>query len=348
MSSRSRWSPTGSATICGSNTRSDRARAPESRHSPAPGAAAAARPPPHRAAELAAAVDAGRPGDLLRRRDRHGRQHPSGRSRRRAHADAMVARSQRRLLARRSRQPGAAADHGPALRLSRRSTSRRRRAIRIRCSTGCGACSAIRKQQKAFGRGALRLLYPTNRRVLAYLREYGERGRAPRPSCASPMSSRSAQAVELDLSAVRRARAGGDARRRGVSADRPAAVSADAAAVRLLLVPAGRRGADARLAHAGARAAARIQYLRHSQLARGAAGRAGARACSSARCCRPICPSGAGSAPRTSALEQVQHRRGRRRCRAAPPVLLARDRGADRAAVASAICCRSASSPRTS
>ena len=29
--------------------------------------------------------------------------------------------------------PGAAADHGPALRLSRRSTSRRRRAIRIRC-----------------------------------------------------------------------------------------------------------------------------------------------------------------------------------------------------------------------
>ena len=65
----------------------------------------------------AAAVDARHAGDLLRRRDRHGRQHPSRRPRRRAHADAMVDRPQRRLLARRSGQSGAAADHGPALRL---------------------------------------------------------------------------------------------------------------------------------------------------------------------------------------------------------------------------------------
>ena len=76
-----------------------------------------ARPPPHRADERPAAVDARHAGDLLRRRDRHGRQHPSRRPRRRAHADAMVARPQRRLLARRSRRPRAAADHGPALRL---------------------------------------------------------------------------------------------------------------------------------------------------------------------------------------------------------------------------------------
>ena len=59
----------------------------------------------------------GTPGDLLRRRDRHGRQHPSRRPRRRAHADAMDRRPQRRFLARRSGAAGAAADHGPALRL---------------------------------------------------------------------------------------------------------------------------------------------------------------------------------------------------------------------------------------
>ena len=41
----------------------------------------------------------GHAGDLLRRRDRHGRQHLSRRPRRRAHADAVVARPQWRLLA---------------------------------------------------------------------------------------------------------------------------------------------------------------------------------------------------------------------------------------------------------
>ncbi len=44
----------------------------------------------------------GTPRTLLRRRDRHGRQLLSRRPRRRAHADAMVRRPQRRLLARRS------------------------------------------------------------------------------------------------------------------------------------------------------------------------------------------------------------------------------------------------------
>ena len=59
----------------------------------------------------------------------------------------------------------------------------------------------IRKQQQAFGRGTLRLLYPTNRRVFAYLREYadhGEAGRAETSLCVANVS-RSAQAVELDL-----------------------------------------------------------------------------------------------------------------------------------------------------
>ena len=42
---------------------------------------------------------AGQPGPLLRRRDRHGRQHLPRRPRRRAHADAVDGRPQRRLLA---------------------------------------------------------------------------------------------------------------------------------------------------------------------------------------------------------------------------------------------------------
>jgi maltose alpha-D-glucosyltransferase/alpha-amylase len=60
----------------------------------------------------------------------------------------------------------------------------------------------IRKQQQAFGRGTLRLLYPTNRRVFAYLREYadegGKGGAAETILCVANVS-RSAQAVELDL-----------------------------------------------------------------------------------------------------------------------------------------------------
>jgi maltose alpha-D-glucosyltransferase/alpha-amylase len=54
---------------------------------------------------------------------------------------------------------------------------------------------AVRKQHKAFGRGTMRLLYPLNRRVLAYVREY----EGDRILCVANLS-RSAQAVELDLS----------------------------------------------------------------------------------------------------------------------------------------------------
>jgi maltose alpha-D-glucosyltransferase / alpha-amylase len=60
----------------------------------------------------------------------------------------------------------------------------------------------IRKQQQAFGRGTLRLLYPANRRVLAYLREYAPNGAdsdgAETILCVANVS-RAAQAVELDL-----------------------------------------------------------------------------------------------------------------------------------------------------
>jgi maltose alpha-D-glucosyltransferase/alpha-amylase len=60
---------------------------------------------------------------------------------------------------------------------------------------------SIRKQQRAFGRGTLRLLYPSNRRVFAYLREIDEpAGQKDSILCVANVS-RSAQAVELDLAA---------------------------------------------------------------------------------------------------------------------------------------------------
>ena len=60
---------------------------------------------------------------------------------------------------------------------------------------------AVRKQQKAFGRGELKMLAPSNRRVLAYLREYtGVDGRHEIILCVANLS-RAAQAAELELSA---------------------------------------------------------------------------------------------------------------------------------------------------
>ena len=60
---------------------------------------------------------------------------------------------------------------------------------------------AVRKQQKAFGRGEMKMLAPSNRRVLAYLREYtGVDGRHEIILCVANLS-RAAQAAELELSA---------------------------------------------------------------------------------------------------------------------------------------------------
>jgi maltose alpha-D-glucosyltransferase/alpha-amylase len=60
---------------------------------------------------------------------------------------------------------------------------------------------AVRKQSKAFGRGSLKMLSPTNRRILAYTREFvGEDGKNEIILCVANVS-RSAQAAELDLSA---------------------------------------------------------------------------------------------------------------------------------------------------
>jgi maltose alpha-D-glucosyltransferase/alpha-amylase len=54
----------------------------------------------------------------------------------------------------------------------------------------------VRKSVKAFGRGTLTFLQPTNRKVLAYVREYGDE----RILCVANLA-RTAQAVELDLAA---------------------------------------------------------------------------------------------------------------------------------------------------
>jgi maltose alpha-D-glucosyltransferase/alpha-amylase len=60
----------------------------------------------------------------------------------------------------------------------------------------------VRKQHRAFGRGTLSLLYPSNRKILAYLREYADAdkdGVLETILCVANVSP-SAQAVELDLS----------------------------------------------------------------------------------------------------------------------------------------------------
>ncbi|WP_313740240.1 maltose alpha-D-glucosyltransferase [Pseudomonas sp.] len=59
---------------------------------------------------------------------------------------------------------------------------------------------AVRNQQKAFGRGTLKALTPSNRRILAYVREYtDEAGNHEIILCVANVS-RTAQAAELDLS----------------------------------------------------------------------------------------------------------------------------------------------------
>ncbi len=60
----------------------------------------------------------------------------------------------------------------------------------------------VRKQHHAFGRGRLTLLYPSNRKILAYLREYDgvDQGEGAETILCVANVSASAQAVELDLS----------------------------------------------------------------------------------------------------------------------------------------------------
>jgi len=59
---------------------------------------------------------------------------------------------------------------------------------------------AVRRQHRAFGRGTQRFLYPANRKILAYVREHADDNGDEVLLCVSNLS-RTAQAVELDLSA---------------------------------------------------------------------------------------------------------------------------------------------------
>ena len=94
------------------------ARADQPRHPAAARLADGQRPPQDRADELAAVLVSRHADHLLRRRDRHGRQHLSRRPQRRAHADAMDLGPQRRLFALRSGAALPAGHHGPGLRPS--------------------------------------------------------------------------------------------------------------------------------------------------------------------------------------------------------------------------------------
>lgn len=58
----------------------------------------------------------------------------------------------------------------------------------------------VRKRYRAFGCGSFKMLYPNNRRVLAYLREYESSGGKRETILCLANVSRTAQAVELDLS----------------------------------------------------------------------------------------------------------------------------------------------------
>ncbi len=81
---------------------------------------------------------------------------------------------------------------------------------------------AVRKTSQAFGRGTRRFLRPGNRKILAYLREFGE----DTILCVANLS-RSAQPVELNLVAVQGPGAGGNARANRLPADRRTALPAD-------------------------------------------------------------------------------------------------------------------------
>ena len=131
-------------------------------------------------------------GHLLRRRDRDGRQHLPRRPQRRAHADAVERRPQRRLLA---RQPAAALPAGRSSTPStttRPSTSRPSRATRSSLLWWMRRLIALRKRYQAFGRGDLEFLHPENRTVLAFVRS-DERARASwsSPTCRASSSTSS-------------------------------------------------------------------------------------------------------------------------------------------------------------
>ena len=228
---------------------------------------------------------AGHAGHLLRRRNRHGRQHLPGRPQRRAHADAVERRPQRRLLARQSAAPLPAGQssipeyHYEAINVEAQQNNPHSLLWWMK------RLLALRKQLRALGRGTTRV--PASRRTGASW-----------PSCARWQDervlvvanlSRFAQCAELDLGSTRHGSAG-SVRQIDFSADHGDALLSFARAARLPLVraaAAGSRAGEPRdLAHArtGEPPAVRVESL-GERLHRGAPAK------SSTPCCRCSCAS---------------------------------------------------------
>ena len=242
--------------------------------------------------ERPAAVDARHAGDLLRRRDRHGRQLSIS-----ATATACARRCSGRptaMAASRRADPQRAlpaADPWTRSTATRRSTSRR---------SSASPRSLLNWMRRLIGRAqAAPRLRPrhadaSSTRATARSWPICASTRARR-SCASPISSRTAQAVELDLSALPRPRAGrADSARTAFPPIGDLPYLADAAGLRLLLVPARRRGArrragTRRCADACCRSSSTLTVLRDGGMRRRIAGRERAPA-RGATCCRRFLP----------------------------------------------------------
>jgi maltose alpha-D-glucosyltransferase/alpha-amylase len=148
---------------------------------------------PHQADEQPAAVDAGHAGAVLRRRDRHGRQHLPGRPRRRAHADAVDQRPQRRLLRADPQRLYLPPIQDPMYGYEAVNVEAQAREPSSLLNW-TKRLLAVRAADNAFGRGRFTMLQPGNRKVLAYVREHED----DVILCVANVS-RVAQPVELEL-----------------------------------------------------------------------------------------------------------------------------------------------------
>ena len=193
----------------------------ERRHPPSPRPAARQLARRARARARPAVLAAGQPVPVLRRRDRHGRQHLAARPRRVPHADAVDARSQRRVLDRRPRQALPAGRAVARLQLPRTSTSSRSSRSRGRCCTGCATSSTCARRTRPSGSATIRVLQTDHESVLAFVREYEGIGhpvrRPARSACCACSASRTTRSSVDDRGRrARRAAAVRPVRRRRV------------------------------------------------------------------------------------------------------------------------------------
>jgi hypothetical protein len=172
---------------------------------------------------------------------------------------------------------------------SRRSTSRRRQRIPSSLLNWMRRMITVRKRHTAFGRGEMTLLYPRNRKILAYLREHEDET----VLCVANLSPTGAGGGTRPAR-LRGRGAGGVDRPLGLPAGWRPALHADAAGLRLLLVRARRRRGDA--TYAGAAGFPHAHHPRRNPVER--RWPTGQGASSSDRRCASTCRSSAGSPAR--------------------------------------------------